>query len=33
MSVNNKDYSLVNYNIKDSIGQFVYKVRLSDRII
>ena len=32
MNVIKKDYKLVNYNIKDSVGQFTYKVKLSDRI-
>lgn len=32
MAVNNDNYKLVNYNIKDSVGQFVYRVKLSDRI-
>lgn len=30
--INNNDYGLVNYNIKDSIGEFLYRVKLSDRI-
>jgi len=32
MNVNANDYSLLNYNIQDSIGQFTYKVKLSDHI-
>lgn len=32
MSVIKKDYTIVNYNIKDSVGQFTYKVKLSDHI-
>jgi hypothetical protein len=32
MIVGNKDYGIVNYNIKDSVGQFTYKVKLSDHI-
>lgn len=32
MSVKNDDYNIVNYNIKDSVGEFIYRVKLSDRI-
>ena len=31
-NVNTQDYGVVSYNINDSVGQFTYKVKLSDHI-
>lgn len=32
MNENAKDYDVISYNINDSVGQFTYKVKLSDHI-